>query len=114
MSLGRFCPLAVVGERLGLLGAKPPMQQGSGCVGHSQMPLERRPLARLAAEGPGELKGQHITSRLDGCLRCCPGTVRAGGAAVGPQVGGLSASMLLFLFCCSIAEGGKLPEWACA
>ena len=69
MSLGRFCPLAVVGERLGLLGAKPHLQQGSGCVGHSQMPLERRPLARLAAEGPGELKDQYIISRLDGCLR---------------------------------------------
>ena len=33
--LGHFCPLAVVGERLGLLGAKPPMQQGSGCVERS-------------------------------------------------------------------------------
>ena len=34
-SLGHFCPLAVVRERLGLMGAKPLMQHGSGCVGHS-------------------------------------------------------------------------------
>ena len=32
MSLGRFCPLAVVGERLGLLGTKPPVQFGVLCV----------------------------------------------------------------------------------
>ena len=38
MSLGRFCPLAAAGERLGLLGTKPHKQRGSGCVGHSHAP----------------------------------------------------------------------------
>ena len=56
-------------------GPNPP-SSGGVAASDTPMHLERRPSARLAAEGPGELKDQYIISRLDGCLR-------AGGAAVG-------------------------------